>query len=93
MPFMMIMITANTVSRTTDRLLFEWIITAEMLAASMAVTASVRISVPRGSPKRMARCSAWRTTHMAAPKMTQNSQTNTSRRCRAPALPPDSDSP
>ena len=69
------MMTANRVSRTTEALFFEWIITAEIAAASMAVTASVRIRVPRGSPRCAARSSACRTTHKAAPMMTANSQT------------------
>ena len=50
------------------------IITAEIAAASMAVTASVRISVPSGSPRYTARSSACLTTHKAAPRMTANSQ-------------------
>ena len=69
------MMTANKVSRTTAALSFEWIITAEIAAASMAVTANVSISVPRGSPRCTARSSACLTTLKAAPMMTANSQT------------------
>jgi len=74
MPFKMIMITANIVSRTTEPPSFEWIITAEIAAASMAVTARVSMSVPNGSPRCTAIASACRTTHSAAPMMTANSQ-------------------
>jgi hypothetical protein len=47
---------------------------AEIVITSMNVIDKVRISVPNGSPRRTARCSAWRTTDRAEPRITLKSQ-------------------
>ena len=76
MPLRMIITTANSVSRVSVGLFSPCSMIAVMLATSMKVTESVRISVPYGSPSRTASRSAWRTTDSAEPRMATNSQTN-----------------
>jgi hypothetical protein len=66
---------------------------AEILITSMNVTDNVRISVPKGSPRRAARCSAWRTTDRAEPRITLNSQTNVAFRTSGLARAESSASP
>ena len=71
----MIIITANRVSRTSVGLFSPCNIMVEMLITSMAVTASVRMSVPKGSPRRRATWSACRTTEITEPRTTLNNHT------------------
>jgi hypothetical protein len=47
--------------------------TAAIIITSIVMADNVRISVPKGSPKRTARLSAWRTTAKADAKITPKS--------------------
>ena len=85
MPFSTIIITANMVSRASTGLPLPVSMTAEIISTSIAITAMVRTSVPKGSPIRCARLSAWRTIDAELATMTQNSQPNIS----ANHAPPD----
>src|ERR1700730_6139678 len=87
------MITESSVSRTRAGLFSPCSMMAEILLTSMNVTDKVRISVPKGSPKRTARCSAWRTTDRAEPRITLNSQRNVAFRTSGLARAESSASP
>ena len=69
----MIIKTANIVSRASAGLPSPVSMTEAIIITSMVMADNVRISVPKGSPKRTARLSAWRTTAKADAKMTQKS--------------------
>ena len=71
----MIITTANKVSRARLGLFAPCSMMAAMLATSMKVTDSVSSNVPKGSPRRAARYSAWRTTASDEPRMAANSHT------------------
>jgi hypothetical protein len=81
------------VSRTRIGLFSPCSMMAEILITSMNVTDKVRISVPKGSPKRTVRCSAWRTTDRAEPRITLNSQRNVAFRTSGLARAESSASP
>ena len=58
MPFIMIMMTANIVSRASVGSVTPSSITAAMSDTSMRITEMVRMSVPSGSPRSSASASA-----------------------------------
>src|SRR4051812_18300347 len=72
------MITANMVSRASEDTSGPASITAPIIVTSMTVMASVRTSVPNGSPSSTARPSACRTAANAESRMAANSHANTS---------------
>ena len=74
MPFRTIISTENSVSRPRVGLSAPVSITAEIMTTSMLMTDRVRMIVPKGSPRRIARASAWRTTPNASHAITAKSQ-------------------
>ncbi len=68
------MTTAIIASRASDGLPLPAYITAVIIMTSMPVTASVRISVPNGSPRFAASTSAWWTMAKAERRITPNNQ-------------------
>ena len=80
MPFIMIMMTANIVSRASVGSVAPSSMTAAISETSMTITEMVRISVPSGSPSNSANASAWRTTPKMQQAIAVSSQTNSTPR-------------